>query len=184
MFGHNTAGGLFSSRTDALSKNSDNPNANLYSILNQLENYRGKDGNFQFKLCYPEFGQCNEWIQTSNPATDTTIRGFKAISLAFKTNGVRKAWAGLGKSTDNSYSVTLIDDAPAGKNWHSAIGSCAYWPGKPKIPGPVGVGHGINVVNLYVLKNGFRGIIGKLDKTRHSVTFTLILTELHYPELK
>ena len=65
--------------------------------------------------------------------------------------------------------VTLIDDAPAGKNWHSAIGSCAYWPGKPKIPGPVGVGHGINVVNLYVLKNGFRGIIGKLDKTRHSV---------------
>ena len=164
MFGHNTAGGLFSSRTDALSKNSDNPNANLYSILNQLEQYRCKDGNFHFRLCYPEFGKCNEWIQSSNPATETTIRGFRAISLAFKTNGVRGAWAGLGKSTDNSYSVTLIDDSPAEKNWHSAIGSCAYWPAKPKIPGPVGVpptNAGINVVNLYVSQFNTNGKFGK-----------------------
>ena len=100
------------------------------------------------------------WIQSSNPATETTIRGFRAINLSFKTNGARGAWAGLGKSTSNSYSETLIDDSPAAKNWHSAIGSCAYWPGKPKIPGPVGVppsNTGINVVNLYVSKYDIKG---------------------------
>merc|ERR1711879_1064272 len=152
VFGHDTAGGLFSRRADALTKNEDNPDAKLFSILNQLEKYRGSDGNFQFKLCYPELNKCNEWIQSSNPATETTIRGFKPISLAFKTNGIGGAWAGLGKSSSNKYSEVLIDDAPAYKNWHSAIGSCAYWPGKPKIPGPRG-GNGqwpITKVNLYV----------------------------------
>ena len=159
IFGHNTAGGLFSSRSDALSKNSDNPNANLFSILNKLEDYRGKDGNFKFKLCYPErgVGKCNEWIQSSNPATEMTIRGFKAISLDFTINGARGAWAGLGKSSPISYAETLIDDSPAARNWHCAIGSCAYWPGKPLIPGPTPVNEGIqksgiSKVVLYVFK--------------------------------
>ena len=96
IFSHNTAGGLFLSTTDALSKNTDNPTANLFSILNKLENYRDKDGNFQFKLCYPEVGKCNEWIQSSNPAKETTIRGFRAISLDFTKNGAgRNHWIDL-----------------------------------------------------------------------------------------
>ena len=150
VFGHDTAGGLFSRRADALTKNEDNPDAQLFSILNQLEKYRGSDGNFQFKLCYPELNKCNEWIQSSNPATETTIRGFKPISLAFKTNGIGHAWAGLGKSSSNKYSEVLIDDAPAYMNSHCAIGACAYWPGKPMIPGPRGE-NGITKVNLYVM---------------------------------
>ena len=156
VFAHNTAGGLFSSRHDALSKNPDNPKANLFSILDKLENYRGVDGNFQFKLCYPEVGKCNEWIQSSNPATETTIRGFRAISLNFTRNGAGGSWVGLGKSSSISYSETLIDDSPAAKNWHTAIGSCAYWPRKPQIPGPTpantGFPSGISEVVLYVFK--------------------------------
>ena len=148
VFGHDTAGGLFSRREDALTENEDNPYANLFSILNQLEQYRGSDGNFQFKLCYPELNKCNVWIQSSNPATETTIRGFKPISLEFTVNGIGGAWAGLGKSSSDM--EVLIDDAPAYKNWHSAIGACAYWPGKPKIPGPRGE-NGITKVNLYVM---------------------------------
>ena len=175
--GHNTAGGLFISKNDALSKNTENPDAYLFSILNQLENYRGKDGNFQFKLCYPEFGQCNVWIQSSNPAVDSTIRGFRSISLSFKTNGARGAWAGLGKS---NHGRTLIDDSPAASNWHSAIGSYAYWPQKPKIPGPLGVppgNNGINVVNLYVK------YAGKLDGGRAFVGI-LILELALFPKEK
>ena len=157
IFGHNTAGGLFSSRADALSKNPDDPNANLFSILDKLENYRGNDGNFQFKLCYLEVGKCNEWFQSSNPATETTIRGFRAISLDFTRNGAGGAWAGLGKSSPISYAETLIDDSPAARNWHCAIGSCAYWPGKTLIPGPTPVNEGIqksgiSEVVLYVFK--------------------------------
>ena len=148
VFGHDTAGGLFSRRADALTKNEDNPDAKLFSILNQLEKYRGSDGNFQFKLCYPELNKCNVWIQSSNPATETTIRGFKPISLEFTVNGIDAAWAGLGKSTSDK---VLIDDAPAYKDWFSAIGACAYWPGKPKIPGPRAAPTGITKVNLYVM---------------------------------
>ena len=115
-----------------------------------MEKYRDSDGNFQFKLCYPELNKSNEWIQSSNPAKETTITGFKPISLAFKTNGIGQEWAGLGKSSSISYQETLIDDSPAQKKWHCAIGSCAYWPGEPKIPGPR-YEDGITKVNLYMM---------------------------------
>ena len=77
IFSHNTEGGLFENRNEALTKNCHKPGAKLFSHLDKLEEYRGVDGNFQFKLCYPELGQCNEWTQSSNPVTDTTITGFK-----------------------------------------------------------------------------------------------------------
>ena len=152
IFGHNTEGGLFSSKMDAMVKNLEIPNAFLFSILKYLEHYRGKDGNFQFKLCYPEVGKCNEWIQTSNPATETTIRGFKAISLDFKINSLQNAWAGLGK---NAYGTTLIDDAPEYDSGFCAIGATKYWPEKFQIPGPFCrspgfTSGGISEVNLYL----------------------------------
>ena len=68
------------------------------------------------------------------------------------------AWAGLGKSISDTYSDTLIDDAPDSKYWHGALGACAYWPYKPKIPGPHGTAHswargGVTKVDLYVWEN-------------------------------
>ena len=82
-------------KDDALSKNPDDQNANLFSIFDQLEKYRDENGNFQFKLCYPELDKCNEWIQSSNPATETEIKGFRAVDLTFKTNEIGGQWAGL-----------------------------------------------------------------------------------------
>ena len=91
-------------------------NISLFSLnrLNQLEQYRGSDGNFQFKLCYPGLTtgvggrKCNEWIQSSNPVTETTITGFKPIFLAFPNlapwNGKVGSWAGLGKNSEVSKS--------------------------------------------------------------------------------
>ena len=151
IFGHHTSGGLFSSKDDAMTKNPDNPSAKLFSILSKLEKYRDGDGNFQFKLCYPGLVKCNEWIQTSNPATETNITGFKAITLTFETNGYKGGeWAGLGKNISWG---TLIDDTPSQVNWHCAIGARAYWPNKPKIPGPAGqIPNGITDVELFVLK--------------------------------
>ena len=69
VFSHDTGGGLFSSQEEALNKNPDNPDAELFSILDQLENYRDHEGILHFKLCYPELtgvggGHCNEWTQT------------------------------------------------------------------------------------------------------------------------
>ena len=147
IFGHNTAGGLFSSKDDALSKNPEDQNANLFSILDQLEKYRDENGNFQFKLCYPELDKCNEWIQSSNPAKDTDIKGFRAIALTFETNGIGGRWAGLGK---NIFSEALMDDSPSHSYYWCAIGALSYWPSQPKIAGPLGLGS-VTEVDLYVL---------------------------------
>ena len=70
----------------------------------------------------------------------------------------RNAWAGLGKTSSNSYGTTLIDDAPKNKEWFCAIGATAYWPERLKIPGPKyekeegGPEGGISEVILYVFK--------------------------------
>ena len=125
-------GGVFFSQEDALSKNPDNPEAPLFSILGDLESYRTSDGLFHFKLCYPEItgdtghgDQCNEWKQSSNPATAATIKDFQAIGLAFSKNSLNESWAGLGKSSDQS-PRSLIDDAPTHADWHTAIGATHY----------------------------------------------------------
>ena len=138
IFSHNTAGGLFSSQEDALNKNPDDPNANLFSILDQLENYKNAEGNFHLKLCYPEVSgedgsHCNEWVQTSNPVTDTTITGFRAISLAFNLDSYNNPWVGLGRSPSGH--PTLMDDAPSRTYWWSAIGATRYHGGSDTIPG-------------------------------------------------
>jgi len=139
VFSHNTRGGFFSSQADAASKNPNNPHADLFSILDQLERYRGSDGNFRFKLCYPELTwgvggkKCNEWIQSSNPLTETTITGFKPISLAFTKNSHLKPWVGLGKSP-SYWSYAAIDDLPTASDCWSAIGATKVYYGG--FPGP------------------------------------------------
>ena len=97
--------------------------------------------NFQFKLCYPEIKgiagkSCNEWIQSSNPATDSVITGFKPISLAFVKNSVSQDWKGLGINLAGNQGSTLIDDSPSHGNWYSAIGAFRNWGGPNTIPGP------------------------------------------------
>ena len=71
-----------------------------------MESYRGRDGGFRLRLCYPELrgeagGQCNEWLQTSNPASEVEVTGFRASSLAFPANSYDDAWAvgGAGRES-------------------------------------------------------------------------------------
>ena len=141
VFGHDTKGGLFSSQDEVLKSNPENSNADLYSILYSLEEFRNSEGNFQFKLCYPKIKgiggkSCNEWIQSSNPATDSIITGFKPMSLAFVKNSINQDWKGLGINRASNQRNTLIDDAPTHGNWYSAVGAFAHWGGKNTIPGP------------------------------------------------
>ena len=149
MFNHDTRGGVFSSQEDAANKNADDPDAYLFSILDQLENFRDRDGNFHLKLCYPEMTwgvngkTCNEWKQSSNPFTETSITGFQPIFLAFTEDSSFKDWRGLGRSP-SQFPQTLIDDAPEIGHWSSAIGATKHFSGF--IPGPR------NQENIYVTK--------------------------------
>jgi hypothetical protein len=48
---HDRRGGLFPTSGAGLNKN--NPIGLLYSIADELEDFRWSDGSFRFKLCYP-----------------------------------------------------------------------------------------------------------------------------------
>ena len=53
-----------------------------------METMRFPDGYFHLQLCYPgavagQYNACNEWKQTSNPATESQITGFEAVDLYF-----------------------------------------------------------------------------------------------------
>ena len=97
VFQHNIKGGVFKSKLEAMNVNPNDPENDLFSILDQLEDYRSVDGNFRFKLCYPdlEWGvdgeTCNYWIQSSNPTMSTVVEGYQAIKTAFNLQN----WKGL-----------------------------------------------------------------------------------------
>ena len=72
-------------KAETKKKNIDDPEADLFSILNDLESMRNAEGVFHFKLCYPELAEdfpCNEWVQSSNPLTQQKITGFAGIRVS------------------------------------------------------------------------------------------------------
>ena len=157
IFSHDLAGGLFSSSSDAMNKNLYSPESLLHSRLCCLESYRNTAGQLHLKLCYPEIkgNNCNEWKQTSNPATEGTIRGFQKIKLAFPKNGAGGSWGGLGRSDLHS-SHTLMDDTGSAAYWWMAVGASRLYEDGHKdgrIPGPWlwnGYNGGYKRVELYV----------------------------------
>ena len=79
--------GFFTNMEDSKSKNIDDKNADMFSILHDLENHRTCGSDFHFKLCYPELAEkhsfpCNEWIQSNNPVVDSIIRDFKQLNIS------------------------------------------------------------------------------------------------------
>ena len=160
MFNHDTAGGLFTNYKEVGSKNPSNPNAHLYSILNQLEEYKwytkGKPGYFRLKLCYPEKKLCNEWLQSTNPYTESDVKDviqYPDIPWQIKKNSFNKKWNGLGKNIPQGRNVipAVIDDAPKHGYWYCAIGAKQYFPKNTKyIPGPI-QNHKVTKVQLYVM---------------------------------
>ena len=101
---------------------------------------RNDDGVFHFKLCYPELSEefpCNEWIQSSNPVTESNITGYSGVKLTYPKNGIGGPFQGLGLSP-LSFGYNLIDDAPSHGNWFSSIGTIKAGIGPGIIPGPSG----------------------------------------------
>ena len=76
---------------------------------------------------------CNEWTQSSNPATDSIIKGYKPIKITFKSTD-DKDFPGLGL-TQRGKDTGLIEDYPYIKKGRSfSVGTIKETDGK--IPGP------------------------------------------------
>lgn len=158
VFHHNTNNNTvwFKNETEALHCNS----IYKFSILDQLEYFRNKDGNFEFLLEYPiDFpNKYNRWIQSDNPATTienntssgSPATGYTAIHIDWTDN----LWGGLLKG-NYSGKFCFIDGTTNHGNWHYAIGcydntnntECLeIW--RTKMPGPNS--SPATEVNLYV----------------------------------
>ena len=136
--------------------NEDDPSNDNYSILEQLEDFRGDDGKFHLKLVWPNpandgtyLNLNQEWKQSSNPvnATGYGVDGYEAIDINYTSN----SWGGLEYNSFNSSS--LLDGTVNTGNWFYAVGSSGDWGGG--IPGPAGPA--VSQVELYVKSNVISG---------------------------
>ena len=127
---------FFDSQTEALHTNSQYK----FSILDQLEKFRGNDGKFEFLLEYPTDipGKYNRWKQTDNPvkvtANNTYASGYEAIHVDWSGNN----WGGLLRATSSN--VTLLKGSIVNSNtWFFAIGAIKAWDSSINhngVPGP------------------------------------------------
>ena len=126
LFSHNTTGGLFyGSMNNALWKNLDSPSSLLFSVLFHLEDLGRPDGSFLLRICYPELqvGEalpCNEWSQTSNPATDPSSATSERSGCSSQRTLIERDGAVLGSvrpaAPTLSWTTRLIGHA-GGLQW-------------------------------------------------------------------
>jgi hypothetical protein len=99
------------------------PEDDNYSVLGDLENYRGADGKFEFKLCWPQGGRlCQWWKQSNNPlegAAHSGVQGYEGIEIHYTNNG----WGGL----EHGGTASLFDGTNNHGNWYYAVGSSGQW---------------------------------------------------------
>ena len=114
--------GEYLAKDEWKNKNSDDPNNDNYSILDQLEGFRDASGKFEFMITWPqnENPTSNRWTQTSNPL-DSKIDGYFSID----TPNTAREWGGLEYNTGPH---SLIDGSVKRDDWwFYAIGSTGAW---------------------------------------------------------
>lgn len=158
VFYHNNKSGtiLFANEQEALHTNSQYK----FSILDQLENFRGTDNKFEFLLEYPDDfpNEYNRWKQTDNPVTVSEVIGgdpykavgYEAVHIDWDSNridsSVCNTFSGLLRSSRSS-TYTLIDGSIGHGNWHTAIGAMSSWNGG--VPSPM-IQSALGRIKLYV----------------------------------
>ena len=97
----------------AQSLNPENPDSELFSILDQLEQFRDASGAFTFKLIWPD--TANRWIQASNPVQELVAVGYQPIEVP----NDEVPFGGLRLATDSGNALVA---GSAGATWYFAIG--------------------------------------------------------------
>lgn len=79
------------------------------------------NGAFHFRLVWPEDeeGVSYEWLQTSNPLTESAA-GYEPLHIPY----TGRFWGGLEPSTS-----ALMDGSVGSSNWFYAVGSYKLWKG-------------------------------------------------------
>ncbi|WP_417336575.1 fibrinogen-like YCDxxxxGGGW domain-containing protein [Halobacteriovorax marinus] len=123
VFKHNTVGGYFTDLDDAKLKNQTTPTADLYSILQYMENLKSSHG-LTFKYRDTTNALQNIWFQRSNPLYDTSVMGYRPIEIAYSSN----FWGGLENGNRDSSGLknankSLLDGSVEHTNWWYSVGA-------------------------------------------------------------
>ena len=124
VFNHNIVDGYFADSTEAISKNISNPSANLYSILNQLDEFKANN-RYIFRINWPGYVQRNIWMQSSNPLISQPVAGYVPLSIDTSTEG----WGGIERDCTVGCSNTFMDGTIGTSNYFYAIGQYGVWTG-------------------------------------------------------
>lgn len=128
-----------------LTVNPENPNAENYSILSNLESYRAPNTMFTFKLHYPCNNVSNIWMQNNNPATETSgVCCYKPLVIESEKLG----WAGLRFNGRTA----LMDGTVYCRQSYYSVG--AFFDFNGGVPGFLPL-NGVQRVELYVLPPSF-----------------------------
>lgn len=132
IYKHNTAGGYFATLNDALSKNKNAPEGNLYSILSLIPNF-SKNGKYRFRLEWPgATTKKNIWLQSTNPLSDVVTAGYRPIAVNAPLNFFGGLELGNGAHGPSNTGLSLLDGSVQHGNWWFAVGSVeAYHGGIP-----------------------------------------------------
>ena len=77
----------------------------------------------------------NEWLQSSNPATDSTIEGYEPVTITYGADdNANPLFRGLGRDDGSNAEKCAIDHTPKVNKWYFCIGVLNLFNGG--IPGP------------------------------------------------
>ena len=115
----------------SLRPGADNPGADNYAILDELERFRGQDGKFKFKLQWEGVNDGPQiWKQSSNPTTSKhPIVGYEPVDDAC---GSAKRWGGLALGDPKN---ARIDGTPGNWWWYAIMAGKAFKGGIPACSG-------------------------------------------------
>lgn len=137
IFRHHVQGGYFSTTSDAINKNTNDANHNLYSALNKIPDFIS-NGKYRFRMTWPGYSEKNIWIQTTNPLADVDAAGVVPIAVNAYSQTKLYNWGGLelgnGTHSPVNSDSSLIDGSIEHGNWFYAIGSDAAYGSPPGIP--------------------------------------------------
>lgn len=160
VFNHNIIDGYFADDVEAATFNVSNPEANKYSILSYLENFRSLQGNFTFKINWPGYTPRNIWQQRTNPTSDVDVDGYIPISIT-APGSVSNYWGGLelgnGTHGPGNGVKAFIDGSVNQSNYFYAIGEYVAYGTPAGIPANTDIiaSGGIPHVQLWVRDDSF-----------------------------
>jgi len=148
VYRHDKTGGYFGDLNIRTGVNKDDPDALLYSRLDELDTLSA-DGAYRFKFV-DAAGPIVEWYQTSNPTTASDIEGYVPVAVpdpeTFPDRAYNGDFGGIGLNDENKRNYALIDSSPHHTHWWMSLGNLQPWNGL--IPG--WAGSGTSRVELYV----------------------------------